>query len=195
MTIQTNTNVYMKRLFPAQLWRALHRRLHTGESARRLYQLGSCSVATSRHCSVAAKATVATLFCRCVSVRYGRRRCPASFGLIKVRKTAWKHGWKRLYLFRVIAIGGRSIWHWHCLARTSTSCHSTNTSEYLNNFEYSIIISPFTAQKSRSFIHIPIVGADDWQRSLAIGEPNHRPPLDIVLRRIVILAWLIVHVV
>ena len=101
--------------------------MHTGESARRLYQLGSGSVAASRHGRVAAKATVATLFCRSASVRYGRRWCPASFGLIKVRKTAWRHGWNRFYLFRVTAIGGRSIWHCHCLARTSTSCHSTNT--------------------------------------------------------------------
>ena len=40
-----------------------------------------------------------------------------------------------------------------------------------------------------------MVGADDWQRSLAIGEPDRRPPRDLVLRKIVILARLIVHVV
>jgi hypothetical protein len=36
---------------------AVHRRLHTGESARRLYQLGSGSVAASRHGSVAVAAS------------------------------------------------------------------------------------------------------------------------------------------
>jgi hypothetical protein len=53
----------------------------------------------------------------------------------------------------------------------------------------------FTSQPDRCYIQISAFVGE----SIAIGEPynasNHRPPLDLVLQRIVILSRLIIHVV